>query len=142
MSVLFSICICISFCQGGRTLRQQLYALAEQWDGVSPVAPEDVPQLMLEGLMGRLGMFSFSDINRETGCTMTYSSPPPFAGDVQHLTSCNDEGWIHACLHWSLVLHGTTETMNKHNTKQKYSGWLADRAKVIYQVGFNIAGEH
>ena len=60
--------------------------------------------------------------------------PAPFAGDVQHLTSCNDEAWVHALLHWSLVAGGTTLTYNKQGSKQKYSAWLADRAKHVYQV--------
>lgn len=62
--------------QGGKTLRQQLYERVERWDGhmSNQPSPEEVPQLMLEGIMGRLGIYCFADLNRDGAgaCNLTY----------------------------------------------------------------------
>ena len=39
----------------------------ERRKGISAVPLEDVPQLMLEGVIGRLGIFSFADLCRDGG---------------------------------------------------------------------------
>lgn len=112
------------------SLRRQLYDRVERWDGNSSIPYEELPQLMVEGVMGRLGLFSLHDLSRVWSVGR---DDRRIYGDVQHLTSCNDEAWIHALLHWTLVLGGTTNTYNRQGVKQKYSGWLADKAKAVYQ---------
>jgi hypothetical protein len=108
-----------------------MHLLFSQWDGKTAVAPESVPQLMLEAIMCRLGLFSNTDWRGATDDL--HSLPDRASGEIEHLTSCNDEAWIKASLHWSLVLHGTDLTCGMDGKRMKPPSWIAARARMVYQ---------
>jgi hypothetical protein len=111
---------------GGRTLRQRLYARAEQWDGESDLGVEGLGQLVLEGVMVKLGVFELDDMGRSFETCKE-------GKDVMHLSSSNDESWVHCLLHWNLLLNSNENTHNREGGKQKHSSWIAERTKMVYQ---------
>ena len=103
-----------------------------QWDGVSPIAAEAVPQIMVEAIMCRLGLFCIKDWRG--GGDDNQGPPDRGSGEVEHLTSCNDEAWIKALLHWSLVLNRTDLVTGTDGKRMKAPSWVALRTRTVYQV--------
>jgi hypothetical protein len=110
------------------------YVTYLQWDGTtfSAINSETVPQLMLEAIMCRLGLFSSSDWRSANDDLK--AAPDRSSGELEHLTSCNDEAWIKASLHWSLVLRGTDLTCGTDGKRMKPPTWIAQRTRLAYQV--------